>query len=100
MPELTTVGAALDWARTLGGEAGRASLEAQILLAHRLHVARAQVLAHPETPLEAITAQAFARDFSRLASGEPLAYLTGLQEFYGLALPSHPTFSFRVPRPS
>ncbi len=96
-PELNTVSAALAWARTVRGGASNTCLEVQVLLAHHLGVPRAHVLAHPEMALDAATAQAFAQDVSRLGAGEPLAYLTGVQEFYGLAFEVSP--HVLIPRP-
>jgi release factor glutamine methyltransferase len=41
-------------------------------------------LAHPEAPVTAEQGAAFGQLFARAATGEPLAYLTGQREFYGL----------------
>ncbi len=97
MPDLNTIATALAWARLARREAGNPALETQVLLAHHLHVPRAHVLAHPELPLNAHAAQAFARDVARLAAGEPLAYLIGVKEFYGLAFDVSP--QVLIPRP-
>jgi release factor glutamine methyltransferase len=43
------------------------------------------VLAHPEAPVGADAARRYRSDIERRAAGEPVAYLRGLKEFYGLA---------------
>lgn len=97
MPDLTSIGAALAWAQAASVDRGSASLAAQVLLARLLKVPRASVLAHPETALTATLAGEFARQIERLAAGEPLAYLTGEREFYGLSFAVSP--AVLIPRP-
>ena len=43
------------------------------------------MLAHPEAPVGADAARRYRADLERRATGEPVAYLRGLKEFYGLA---------------
>jgi len=70
-------------------QAGLPRLEAQLLLLHALgrqpHE-RAWLLAHGDAPLPAASAQLYHALCARRLSGEPLAYLSGQREFYGLAL--------------
>lgn len=76
---------ALAAARTLGLE----RLDSQLLLLHALGKpasARAWLLAHDTDELTPEVAQAFRALCVRRASGEPLAYLVGSKEFFGLAL--------------
>lgn len=76
---------ALAAAQTLGLE----RLDAQLLLLHALGKpasARAWLLAHDTDELTPEVAQAFRALCVRRASGEPLAYLVGSKEFFGLAL--------------
>ena len=61
-----------------------AHLTATALLAHVFGLTRTQLLARPELPLAPEQATAFAALLARAAQGEPLAYLTGQREFYGL----------------
>lgn len=61
-------------------------LERTLLLAHVLNATRESVLAHPETILSDELAGEFARLLERRLSGEPIAYLVGLREFFGLSL--------------
>jgi release factor glutamine methyltransferase len=97
MPDLATIAAALAWARAARREAPGASLEAEVLLAHHARVPRAWLLAHPEAALDRAAAEPFARDVGRLAAGEPLPHLTGVQEFFGLAFVVSP--DVLIPRP-
>jgi release factor glutamine methyltransferase len=72
-------------------------LSADLLLACVLHWDRVRILTHPE---ESISDEAWAR-FQELvlrrAGGEPLQYLTGEQEFYGLPFRTGP--GALIPRP-
>ena len=55
-----------------------------VLLAHATHKEKAFLLAHPEYTLSA-TATAVALDyFARRQKREPVAYIIGEKEFYGL----------------
>lgn len=76
---------------------GVARLDAEILLAALLRTTRAQVLAFPERTVDLVTAAMFEAGLARLRNGEPLAYITGLREFWSLPLVVAPTVL--VPRP-
>jgi len=73
------------------------SLDAQILLAHVLEVSRAWVLAHPEASLNAEQERAWNFATARLEGGEPLPYILGHWEFYGLDFSVSP--AVLIPRP-
>jgi release factor glutamine methyltransferase len=60
-------------------------LDAELLLGHAVGVGRTVVLAHPEAPVGADAANRYRADLERRAAGEPVAYLRGIKEFYGLA---------------
>ena len=60
-------------------------LDAELLLGHAVGVGRTVVLAHPEAPVGADAAARYRADLERRAAGEPVAYLRGIKEFYGLA---------------
>lgn len=62
---------------------GLPALDARALLAHVLRVPREFVIAHPQQEVDRETAHRFETLARRRAEGEPLAYLTGLREFYG-----------------
>jgi release factor glutamine methyltransferase len=59
-------------------------LTAQALMAHVMGVDRAWLLAHPARQPTPEQAERFQQLADRAARGEPLAYLTGRREFYGL----------------
>ena len=59
-------------------------LDAQILLGHVLHVERSTLYAYPERELTLAQEQQYVALIERRARGEPVAYLVGHKEFYGL----------------
>ncbi len=60
------------------------TLDAQTLLAHITGRNRAWLLAHPEAELTPAQAQALEAARTRLQNGEPLPYILGHWEFFGL----------------
>lgn len=88
-----SVGAALRRARQRGVE----RLDAQALLAAVLERPRAWLLSHDEEALGEAAQARFAALVERRAGGEPLAYLLGEKEFFGLTLRVTP--DVLVPRP-
>jgi release factor glutamine methyltransferase len=79
------------------GARGVASLDAQALLAALTRRSRAQLLAFGEMPVDVLTAALFDAGLERRAAGEPLAYITGIREFWSLPLVVSP--EVLVPRP-
>lgn len=80
-----TVAQAAAWAQTLG----LPRLDAQVLLLHALGRAphdRAWLLAHGDDPLDTATQTTFAANTQRRLNTEPVAYITGQKEFFGLTL--------------
>jgi release factor glutamine methyltransferase len=74
---------------TVGEALRRAGLdarEARLLLAAAAQQPEARIAAHPEQPLEASVQVRFEDWAARRRQGEPVAYLTGWREFYGLRL--------------
>ena len=68
---------------------GLARIDAQLLLLHtlgRADAGRAWLLAHDTDALPAGAQARFTALCQRRAAGEPVAYLTGVKEFYGLPL--------------
>jgi release factor glutamine methyltransferase len=61
-------------------------LDAELLLGHVLGVDRAAVLAHSEAPVGTGQVAALEAALARRERGEPVAYIRGVKEFYGLAL--------------
>jgi len=60
--------------------------DAAILICHRLGIARSTLIAFPERAVTAALASEIQSDFAERARGVPVAYLCGIQEFYGLKL--------------
>ena len=73
------------------------ALEAQLLLSHILSRPRAWLLAHPETSLSAGQLERLDALLDAFASGQPLPYLLGRWEFYGLDFLVTP--DVLIPRP-
>ncbi len=60
-------------------------LDAELLLGHALLVGRTSILAQPEVPLSEAQSRTFTQLVERRATGEPVAYIRGMKEFFGLA---------------
>lgn len=73
------------------------SLAGEVLLAHVLGTTKEDLFAHPQRPVTRRNSAVFAQLYRRLKAGEPLAYLTGTKEFYGLEFHVNP--SVLIPRP-
>jgi release factor glutamine methyltransferase len=58
---------------------------------------RTAVVAHPEAPVGPDAVRRYQADIERRATGEPVAYIRGLKEFYGLAFSVDPRAL--IPRP-
>jgi len=97
VPELPIAAAVAAAARRLAGVADSPRMEAERLVAHVLHWDRSRVIAHSDQALPAEAADRFAALVERRAAGEPLAYLTGVKEFWSLTLRVTP--DVLVPRP-
>jgi release factor glutamine methyltransferase len=76
---------------------GQDSLALQVLVSHVLARPRAWMLAHPESELTPEQLERLNGLAAQLAQGVPLPYLTGEQEFFGLAF--HVTPAVLIPRP-
>lgn len=72
-------------------------LDAQVLIAHIIHKPRSWVLAHPEAFLTLNQRKDLVQAAFRLENGEPLPYLLGHWEFYGLDFLISP--DVLIPRP-
>lgn len=81
----------------LGLDRPTARLEAQLLAAHALDVARSWLIAHADHPLGARQQDDLHALLRRRLTGEPIAYLLGRREFYGLDLAVTP--AVLIPRP-
>ncbi len=78
-------------------QSGLDALDAQVLLAHVLRKERAWLIAHADDALELEQSEAFVALARRRHAGEPVAYLTGVREFWGLPLVVTP--AVLIPRP-
>lgn len=74
-----------------------AALDAQVLLAMIFERPRSWVMAHPEARLSPEQEVALAEKLARLEKGEPLPYVLGRWEFYGLEFEVSP--AALIPRP-
>jgi release factor glutamine methyltransferase len=73
-------------ARLRDGGSETARLDAEVLLAYATGTSRTTILAHPDVPIGAEAAARFDEALSRRLAGEPVAYIRGIKEFYGIAL--------------
>jgi release factor glutamine methyltransferase len=78
-------------------QSGLVPLDAQVVLAHVLAKERAWLVAHGDEPLSSGQEAAFFALAKRRRDGEPVAYLTGVREFWGLPLRVSP--AVLIPRP-
>jgi release factor glutamine methyltransferase len=93
-----TLAAALEAAtQRLKDYSDSARTDVSILLCHVLDCPRSFLLSHPETALTASQQQLFETLVARRAQGEPVAYLTGIKEFWSLELKVTP--DVLIPRP-
>ena len=78
-------------------DSSSARIEVQCLLQTVLQVNRAYLLTHPEQQLESEQQAHYTALFGRRLRGEPIAYLLGEREFYGLTFKVTP--ATLIPRP-
>lgn len=78
-------------------EASEAKLETQLLMQHVLNVNRAWLIAHANDALQPHNHADFEALLNRRLLGEPIAYILGYREFYGLQLKVTP--DTLIPRP-
>ncbi len=60
-------------------------LDAELLLGFAIGADRTVILAHPDAPVGADAETTYRATLARRAAGEPVAYIRGIREFYGLA---------------
>lgn len=71
--------------------------DAELLLLHVLQIDRATLLAHPDRNLSSDELAAYQAAITRRLNHEPIQYITGQQEFFGLMLKVTP--ATLIPRP-
>ncbi|MGC9395841.1 MAG: peptide chain release factor N(5)-glutamine methyltransferase [Anaerolineae bacterium] len=88
----------LRWASSLlAGHTDRPQVEAELLLAHLLDQPRTYLHAHPEALLTPEQVATYAKWVQRRVADEPLPYITGQIEFFGLTFAVTP--EVLIPRP-
>jgi release factor glutamine methyltransferase len=83
--------------RSLDLDTSASRIEVQCLLQQALGVARAYLFAHPERVLSNAESATYEVIFQRRLGGEPIAYILGEREFYGLKFKVTP--DTLIPRP-
>jgi release factor glutamine methyltransferase len=74
-----------------------ATRDAELLLLHTLNLPRTALILDPNRPLTETEQATYNHAIERRATGEPIQYIIGEQEFYGLALRVTP--AVLIPRP-
>ncbi|HEX3966738.1 MAG TPA: HemK/PrmC family methyltransferase, partial [Edaphobacter sp.] len=74
-----------------------AARDAELLLLNQLGIDRVQLFTNPDRELSKEEELSFWQNVHRRAASEPIQYITGQQEFYGLNL--HVTPAVLIPRP-
>jgi len=96
-PHALLIEARQQLAQTLGLPADEARVDAQTLLRHALGVTHAWLIAHAEQALTSEEQARFQHLLRRRLQGEPVAYILGRREFYGLEFTVAP--GVLIPRP-
>jgi release factor glutamine methyltransferase len=73
-------------ARLRDGGSETPRLDAEVLLAYATGADRSTLIAHQEAPVGPEAAARFEDSVARRLTGEPVAYIRGIKEFYGIAL--------------
>src|SRR5882724_4066399 len=84
-------------ARSLEGHSDSPRLDAELLLGKTLRLSRSGLIAHGNEPVASECEKAYAGLIGQRQRGVPIAYLTGIQEFWSLTLRVTP--AVLVPRP-
>ncbi len=94
---MTTIRDALKSAYAQLARSSTPRLDAQVLLCEVLKVEKSYLVAFDERELAPAELHAFARMLARREAGEPIAYIRGTAEFYGLEFAVSP--DVLIPRP-
>ncbi|MFH0874059.1 MAG: peptide chain release factor N(5)-glutamine methyltransferase [Candidatus Komeilibacteria bacterium] len=94
---MPTIQAALEQAASILRAQSIDPGEADLLLSHVLEVDRSQLLMHPGQDINDDKYNNFINQVKERATGKPMAYIRGLQEFYGLKFKVNP--DVLIPRP-
>ncbi len=85
----------IDRLRAAGTE--RPRLDSELLLGQAAGLERTAIVAHPERTVDRAAAAAYEAAIARRERGEPVAYIRGVKEFFGLEL--HVDARALIPRP-
>ena len=98
-PSIWTIGGILEWTRQYFGSKGidNPRLDAEVLLSHILQKDRLYLYVHFDQPLSQPELAAFRECVRKRAARIPVAYITGVKEFYGRCFSVSP--AVLVPRP-
>jgi len=83
--------------RQLEGVSDSARLDAELLLARAIDMPRSFLFAHPQDELDTASLDRLAQTLERRLAGEPMAYISGIKEFWSMELIVSP--ATLVPRP-
>lgn len=72
-------------------------IDARVLVMHGLQLSRVQLITQDERVVDGDEARRLSALFRRRMAGEPIAYIVGMREFYGLAFEVTP--AVLIPRP-
>lgn len=97
MAEFDTIGAALTRGAARFDGLTMARRDAELLLMHAIHRDRAYLLTHPEAQVTSEQAAVYEEWLARRERHEPIQYIIGEQEFFGLKLRVTP--DVLIPRP-
>ena len=84
-------------AEALGLSDREARFEAELLLMRTAGLERARFIAHPQLAAQAASSRAYRAALERRLRGEPVAYILGVREFFGLVFEVSP--AVLIPRP-
>jgi release factor glutamine methyltransferase len=98
MSEQVTIEKALkDAAMRLRSVSESARLDAELLLARSIDMSRSYLFAHPEDTLDDAALERLEQTLEQRLAGAPIAYITGIKEFWSMELIVSP--ATLVPRP-
>ena len=94
---VSIIDAITDATTRLGDVSDSARLDAEILVARAIDMPRSYLFAHPEDTLDDAAISRLKGTVERRLAGEPMAYISGIKEFWSLELMVTP--ATLVPRP-
>lgn len=94
---VSIIDAITDATTRLGDVSDSARLDAEILVARAIDMPRSYLFAHPEDTLDDAAVSRLKGTVERRLAGEPMAYISGIKEFWSLELMVTP--ATLIPRP-